>query len=68
MDKQRDPRHAVKLAVGDWAYIDAKITPIPGNPGKLHFRVKHAGPFLVKAVTTSTVTLTIPEHWQISTR
>ena len=62
LDKQRDPRQA--LAVGDWAYVDAEITPIPGNP---HFRVKYAGPFLVKAVTTSTATLAIPEHWQIST-
>ena len=62
MDKNRDPDHA--LAVGDWAYVDADITPIPGNP---HFRVKYAGPFFVKAVTTSTATLDIPEHWQIST-
>jgi hypothetical protein len=62
MDKRRDPGHA--LAVGDWAYVDAEITPIPGNP---HFRVKYAGPFFVKAVTTSTATLDIPEHWQIST-
>jgi hypothetical protein len=41
MDKRRDPGHA--LVVGDWAYVDAEITPIPGNP---HFRVKYAGPFL----------------------
>ena len=62
LDKHRDPRHV--LAVGDWAYVDADITPIPGNS---HFRVKYAGPFFVKAVTTSTATLEIPEHWQIST-
>ena len=57
MDKNRDPDHS--LVVGDWAYVDADITPIPGNP---HFRVKYAEPFFVKAVTTSTVTLDIPEH------
>jgi hypothetical protein len=56
MDKRRDPGHV--LAVGDWAYVDAEITPIPGNP---HFRVKYAGPFFVKAVTTSTATGKSPQ-------
>ncbi len=55
MDKHCDPDHA--LAVGDWAYVDEDITPIQGNP---HFRVKYAGQFFVKAVTTSTATLDIP--------
>ena len=62
LDKQRDPRNT--LAVGDWAYVNADITPLPGNS---HFRVKYAGPFLVKAVSVSTATLDIPEHWQLST-
>ena len=62
LDRHRDPHHT--LSVGDWAYVDAEIAPIPGNS---HFRVKYAGPFLVKAVTTSTATLEIPEHWQLST-
>ena len=62
LDKRRDPRNT--LAVGDWAYVNADITPIPGNP---HFRVKYAGPFLVKAVSVSTATLDLPEHWQLST-
>jgi hypothetical protein len=62
LDKRRDSRNT--LAVGDWAYVNADITPIPGNS---HFRVKYAGPFLVKAVSASTATLDIPEHWQLST-
>ena len=62
MDKRQDPGH--ELAVGNWPYVDTEITPIPGNP---HFRVKYSGPFFAKAVITSTATLDIPEHWQIST-
>ena len=62
MDELRDPTQS--LAVGDWAYIEADETPIPGNA---HFRVKYAGPFPVTAVTATNATLELPEHWQLST-
>ena len=61
MDTRRNSRQ--RLVVGDWAYLDAEHTPIPGDN---HFRVKWAGPFPVKAVTPSTATLDLPEHWQLA--
>ncbi len=62
MDKLLDPGYV--LAVGNWAYVDDEVTPIPGNP---HFQDKYTGMFFVQAVINSTATLEILEHWQIST-
>ena len=56
MDKSRSSRQ--KLTVGDWVYLDEEQTPIPGEN---HFRVKWA-----RAVSTSTATLDLPEHWQLA--
>ena len=61
MDSRRDLSHT--LVAGDWAYLDSAETPIPGEN---HFRCKWAGPFPVTAATDSTATLSLPEHWQLS--
>ena len=61
MDKGRDFHNS--LAVGDFAYLSSEITP---TPGEKHFKCKWDGPFPVKAVSASTATLELPEHWQLS--
>jgi len=61
MDRRRDP--TLHYAVGDWAFLASSETPIPGEN---HFQCKWAGPFRILATTTSTVTLELPEHWQLT--
>ena len=58
LDQGRDLNNA--LAVGDFAYLSAEVTPTPGDK---HFRCKWDGPFPVLAVTASTATLELPA-WQ----
>lgn len=61
MDKERDPN--LQYRVGDWALLAWTETPVPGEA---HFQGKWTGPFRILASTTSTVTLELPEHWQLS--
>ena len=61
LDQGRDFNNT--LAVGDFAYLSAEVTPTPGDK---HFRCKWDGPFPVLAVTASTATLELPEHWQVA--
>ena len=60
MDQGRDTRY--QYNVGDWAFLASTETPVPGEN---HFQCKWTGPFPILATTTSTVTLELPEHWQL---
>jgi hypothetical protein len=61
MDKLRDP--TLQYKVGDWAWLASSETPVPGEN---HFQCKWMGPFCILATSTSTVTLELPEHWQLT--
>ena len=61
LDQGRDFNSA--LSVRDFAYLSAEVTPTPGDK---HFRCRWDGPFPVLAVTASTATLELPEHWQVA--
>ena len=61
LDQGRDFNNA--LAVGDFAYLLAEVIPTPGDK---RFRCKWDGPFPALAVTASTATLELPEHWQVA--
>jgi len=60
MDSKRDPRYHYE--VGGWAFLASSETSIPGEN---HFQCKWQGPFPILATSTSTVTLELPEHWQL---
>jgi len=59
MDKKRDP--SVQFRVGASAWVRSEMCPIPGDK---HFLLPWAGPFPILAVSPSTATLDIPEHWR----
>lgn len=60
MAPRRDP--AVQFRVGEQAWLRADECPIPGNK---HFKFPWTGPFTIVAVTPSTATLDLPEHWRL---
>jgi transposase InsO family protein len=60
MAPRRDP--TVQFRVGDQAWLRAEECPIPGNK---HFKYPWTGPFTILAVTPSTATLELPEHWRL---
>ena len=61
MDKLRDP--TLQYKVGDWAWLAWSETPVPGEK---HFQCKWMGPFRILATSISTVSLELPEHWQLT--
>ena len=61
MDKRRDP--TLQYTVGEWAWLAASETPVPGNK---HFQCNWMGPFRILATSLSTVSLELPEHWQLT--
>jgi hypothetical protein len=61
MDKLRDP--TLQYKVGEWAWLASSETPMPGEK---HFRCTWTGPFRILATTMSTVSLELPEHWQLT--
>ena len=61
MDKLRDP--TLQYKVGDWAWLAWSETPVPGDK---HFQCKWMGPFKILATSISTVSLELPEHWQLT--
>ena len=60
MTQNRDP--TVQIQIGQKVWLRADECPIPGNK---HFKFPWTGPFDVKAVTASTATLDLPEHWRL---
>ena len=60
MDARRDP--TVHFQVGQSAWLRSDECPIPGDK---HFKLPWTGPFVITAVTASTATLDIPEHWRL---
>jgi hypothetical protein len=60
MAPRRDP--TVQFRVGDQAWLRSDECPIPGNK---HFKYPWTGPFTILAVTPSTATLELPEHWRL---
>ncbi len=60
MDARRDP--AVHFEVGQAAWLRSDECPIPGDK---HFKLPWTGPFVITAVTASTATLDLPEHWRL---
>lgn len=52
----------VQFRVGDQAWLRSDECPIPGNK---HFKFPWTGPFTILAVTPSTATLELPEHWRL---
>ena len=60
MAPRRDP--AVQFVVGEQAWLRAEECPIPGDK---HFKFPWTGPFTILAVTPSTATLDLPEHWRL---
>jgi hypothetical protein len=60
MSPQRD--NTVHFQVGQQAWLKADECPIHGNK---HFKFPWTGPFTILAVTPSTATLAIPEHWRL---
>jgi hypothetical protein len=61
MDKRRDP--TLQYKVGDRAWLAWSETPVPGEK---HFQCKWMGPFRILATSMSTVSLELPEHWQLT--
>ena len=61
MDKLRDP--SLQYKVGEWAWLAWSETPVPGDK---HFQCTWMGPFRILATSTSTVSLELPEHWQLT--
>jgi hypothetical protein len=60
MSPRRDA--TVQFQVGQKAWLKADECPIHGNK---HFKFPWTGPFPILAVTPSTATLAIPEHWRL---
>ena len=60
LNSRRDPR--LQFHVGGFAWLRSEECPIPGDK---HFRLPWAGPYKVVAVTPSTATLELPEHWRL---
>jgi hypothetical protein len=60
MAPRRD--QAVHFQVGGQAWLRADECPIPGDK---HFKLPWTGPFTIVAVTPSTATLDLPEHWRL---
>ena len=60
LDAKRDARYFYQ--VGGWAFLASSETPVPGEN---HFQCKWQGPFPITATSMSTVTLELPEHWQL---
>ena len=60
MDTRRD--QSIRFQVGNEAWLRSNHCPIPGNK---HFRLPWTGPFRITAVTPSTATLDLPEHWRL---
>ena len=60
MAPRRDP--TVHFRVGEQAWLRADECPIPGEK---HFKFPWTGPFPIVAVTPSTATLDLPEHWRL---
>mmetsp|Transcript_56439 Transcript_56439/g.118025 ORF Transcript_56439/g.118025 Transcript_56439/m.118025 type:complete len:232 (-) Transcript_56439:40-735(-) len=61
MDHLRDP--TLQYQVGEWAWLASSETPVPGDK---HFQCKWMGPFRILDKTISTVSLELPEHWQLT--
>ena len=62
MAPRRDP--VVHFQVGGQAWLRADESPIPGDSDN-HFKLQWTGPFTILAVTPSTATLDLPEHWRL---
>jgi hypothetical protein len=60
MSSRRDA--TVQFQVGQEAWLKSDECPIPGNK---HFKLPWTGPFRIIAVTPSTATLDVPEHWRL---
>ena len=60
LNARRDPRQTFQ--VGGYAWLKSDECPIPGDK---HFRLPWAGPYKVVALTPSTATLELPEHWRL---
>ena len=52
----------VQFRVGEQAWLRSTECPIPGDK---HFKFPWTGPFPIVAVTPSTATLALPEHWRL---
>ncbi len=61
MDRLRDP--SLQYKVGEWAWLAWSETPVPGDK---HFQCTWMGQFRILATSTSTVSLELPEHWQLT--
>mmetsp|Transcript_5617 Transcript_5617/g.17995 ORF Transcript_5617/g.17995 Transcript_5617/m.17995 type:complete len:941 (-) Transcript_5617:11-2833(-) len=60
MDRRRDSK--VQYTVGGWAWLRSDECPIPGDK---HFKLPWTGPFQIVALSPSTATLDLPEHWRL---
>ena len=60
MAPRRDP--SVHFRVGEQAWLRSTECPIPSNK---HFKFPWTGPFPIVAVTLSTATLELLEHWRL---
>jgi hypothetical protein len=60
LDACRDSSYT--YSAGGWAWLASSETPVPGDT---HFQSNWQGPFKVVEVSTSTVTLDLPEHWML---